>query len=1643
MLRLFVDNFWPLKHFLNYIFKKTLGDYIMNDLNLEEIEVGIKNNYSITLTNLKLNAYEINRKHLKSSPLKVLHGFIKRFDLVLDKEKLQIRIEGVHVLLMPVFDVEKLNNTIIKRKSQSSNDSVENSMIAGIVNSALANLEVSICNVCVKILSYEVTENDQDNPTFSIFLSKIDYNKQSSQIDQDKSFFFGKRISLDKFCIRLNKNIKDDVDIFFSADDERSAFNFFCDNSCIFVTKYEDENPFCTIKLDENGFEGLKVDININRLEFFINPLQLQLILSFFEVCNKIFKTNNPIDHKLTKRELVTPLKILNTRIVNIDIIVSLEMINFILIENNINKGVPKLWSFYENNYSRSIKTIENLESHYSYIEDNFFILSISDIRVFSTHNMADFSKITDLKLGTVYLKYIEYVEKFAKKTKEVLKFNNLNNSKYSIVNSVLSRDSIYQSAYQSANEYSESSMYRSATEEDLLLINNYNKLLEYDYIKTSYNILHLKPSSLSERFGLSAKLLNIMSSDMVSTYIQVNVGEIKFEVNPLLFFKFSRLWYDNLTIMNEIIFYFTNEKTVKQEGISVNEIVEEVKSDNIKLNEIKLERINFVIDIEEIDVKIHGLKIDNKQYQCSYYEDYYIKHISPLLMKENWQGAKIYQAKDQSIEKHTSTDMISILLNKVRVINITEIKDYLKSSELRIDLNQLLVYYRDGLIISFKNTEEVKAIRKFNTENEGKRSRVSSLDMKTYLIKEFECIFNTNKLVNRNWLISLFTKEEYEIQNFNMDNEIKAYRTESLQTFKVEDLENSSIEPDCSEFTRTILEITIAESICVTVNQRYLHHLIDFFDSFGFALNIFNIFLKDQRMLNSILRSRINDNYQIDFKSDANKTDSCLLTFKQINVEMSRVILCITEETSLGSNMLVKLTVGRLNFSNNQYNGVNEVLINLGDIQVTIGKENYILYTVNTKNFFNLVLKISNHDLDTYSNSKSVEYLTSILNQKELNGLLSETCFTGFVDYLECSKLKQNDIDGRISITFRNIVISPFYKGYNIEYINHVVSKLKNKGEKGNYIQLIDSREVNLDLNAEVDTLLVDFLNTSEQDKSKWTRAILAFDKIYFKRSLLESSFIVEKTQAILLADLSLDITSNLLNGFDINSINKEISQFKSLGFIEVLNIDYISLKYEIGKLTISTTVEIKAIEINCCKDSFKTLRSLVDIIMDRSNELQINFRVEKSNIEIPIKDNNTINFIENYQGKQSFDDERQSKSRKRSSIDTNIIIIDNKKPAVKNSLVITLQSLKIYLFKGKDFSFSENGKSVSFKSYQIEDSKKFDMVEDYFFQFIKNDNCIKNDNTRSRTKMRDYNNYLCLDLQNLKLSLKLYSQCEKIFNIKLCVDKLDVDDFVKKSKYKKLLSKFDYEKETPCFNIKVKMLKSDTEDSEIVSEVRIMPINILVDQYSIFLLMDFFNINLNGEKTKIEKEVKKRSPEVKTYKHISDPLSDTQDNKKKAFMVVNKPLDCEKKKMIYIRKLKIDEFFINFCYNSHELVLSKIKQTNFIELINISNIKDLKVYLKSYEFSGFKTLQEILEIIVSYWKNDIQNQLISPTTLTAISSIRPIVNIFSGFIDIFKQPWEYYKTEKSVKDGLTVGVRNFFLNFTTESLFLGEKVY
>jgi hypothetical protein len=223
-----------------------------------------------------------------------------------------------------------------------------------------------------------------------------------------------------------------------------------------------------------------------------------------------------------------------------------------------------------------------------------------------------------------------------------------------------------------------------------------------------------------------------------------------------------------------------------------------------------------------------------------------------------------------------------------------------------------------------------------------------------------------------------------------------------------------------------------------------------------------------------------------------------------------------------------------------------------------------------------------------------------------------------------------------------------------------------------------------------------------------------------------------------------------------------------------------------------------------------------------------------------------------------------------------------------------------------------------------------------------------------------------------------------------------------------------------------------------EVSFYLQIIPINILLDQFTLHFLLNFFKIKVDNtiieSEEKGESEMKRTSEQHDISQINSQMLLQSPGPTKESYN--------EEKLKFVSRRIIVHDFFINFCYNTQKLSLERIKRKEILEYMNISNINDLKLKLKHYDTRNKKPLLDVVNDIYNYWKNDIMKTQIVNAYLSSISIIRPFKNIVGGFVEIFKQPYQNYKNDRSIQDGIAKGVKNFVVSFSTESLTVGEKV-
>ena len=114
-----------------------------------------------------------------------------------------------------------------------------------------------------------------------------------------------------------------------------------------------------------------------------------------------------------------------------------------------------------------------------------------------------------------------------------------------------------------------------------------------------------------------------------------------------------------------------------------------------------------------------------------------------------------------------------------------------------------------------------------------------------------------------------------------------------------------------------------------------------------------------------------------------------------------------------------------------------------------------------------------------------------------------------------------------------------------------------------------------------------------------------------------------------------------------------------------------------------------------------------------------------------------------------------------------------------------------------------------------------------------------------------------------------------------------------------------------------------------------------------------------------------------------------------------------------------------------------------DYYELLNFTNIVDFNINIKEFILNNEITLENCFSNIFNFYFDDIVKKQLANSALHSISVLRPFVYCYDSFVDLIKMPIYYYKHNKGVSKGLKKGIKNMFVNFTTQGIFLGEKMY
>ena len=386
----------------------------------------------------------------------------------------------------------------------------------------------------------------------------------------------------------------------------------------------------------------------------------------------------------------------------------------------------------------------------------------------------------------------------------------------------------------------------------------------------------------------------------------------------------------------------------------------------------------------------------------------------------------------------------------------------------------------------------------------------------------------------------------------------------------------------------------------------------------------------------------------------------------------------------------------------------------------------------------------------------------------------------------------------------------------------------------------------------------------------------------------------------------------------------------------------------------------------------------------------------------------------------------------------------------------LLELDSLRLYIFSGSDFNFEDDTKNdLDLTDVQNQENKEKaeddkedqdDIDKNYLFKYSyqkkpKNKKILQI-NKRKKIEERDYKNYILLNIINLSFKIIGFSYFDFI------IDNFFIDDNFDKSQYNKIISKQDFSRDSKFLVCKFEISPhKEVNKNKNVEYLRIyltLPsLDILVDQLPLTFIIKFI-LSRNYDKNKENKD--KENDEINNDKNNKDAKNEDdieKINSKDSWE--DEDLENDKDLLIFINDISINSFMINFHYNSHKISYKKlISNREWIELLNgLGDIKDLNFKFKKYTKNIQTPLTDVIDELISLWKDDILQNQLADSILRGLTITRPFYKLYDGIKDLVVQPYLSYKKNEGIKKGFKKGMKSFFVSFSSQGLLFGEKIF
>ena len=1640
-----IINYIPVNMAVNFIFKQALSKYVIIDEdNANNIDKANQDNSFIILRNLKVNASEINSTYLKYSPMKIITGEIDLISFSFQSDKLTLRVSGVNIQLMPLF--EKQQQKEVQNEKIPKNDTQQQTKSSGgfintFVNYLLGQVEIIIEHVCFKVLTYDVKDDPTlTYPSVGLFLSKIaivknnkskpEINIEDNYINNENKkvlFLYGFNISVWNFCIKACENHIDEEKEFLNISKSIKEYN---DNDPSFIQMKHFFTKECTIlaldnskgasididiphKPSNSNNDDLDVNITINSIEIMLYPYQLHNLMMFSKVCALIY--NSPSSPPPSPKEEPQPqsqqpaqstkakLNFLGFDISGLNVNINMKGLNFVLYETMNNDITYKRLYFYNSTPYKEGSDLTGkgspVHKYYCYYDRNYYLFSINAITVHFQTNFEEDKSSLKVKVLGIKLTYINFLRR--EEAQKEVPSNNMEISCSSMSSSMMN-SAMFVSAIG----------IRPMDQEPLPNTNDLNEQVHFD----EFSILHVDEVQITQ-----------------SNNAELNVGvdNVVLSLHLVVFFPLINLLYSNILFPQQIRTVFNEEEydqkhpykppqevqpqTETTLNLNPPEIPKEKANNN---NNSKISTVTVHVHVDNVYMFVYPVKRDYQRLDGNeFFYQYYSHYILPFLSQPN--GVVFHQ---NIIERTKSPSRIMVNIPDINV-------NIMSNNTINLTIADLILQYNSYKIIHLQKHSGTPTAITLDLQTPNTTAISLSLtqeiivNVTPFIINEL-LMFMDNFFVGMN-ILQIYMNFQQKIYNDKTDKLFKLYKIKQFI-----DKEPSSPTTNSTTKVPTLLAVDgCIKTLTLNVNAKD----------------------KENSQEESLIRIVVSETkLGVQMKSDEE--------MKGVSVDVRSFKLGIKKK-NLQNSIINNAEQGNYCWIITTLIENNTPFIHLDFKFGTLFKKR----DYRGKEIINLLQQSSNGSISNNSSNVSSND-SSVFHNKE------------YETFLLTHQLPMDFMKTIIDLTINNVYIESFYSQVNdiSPSLNTLILAFtkQNKPSIVPLIPLAESSGMIMNLNLKLSKLYIDVFDKGNHDclVQNFSRALLIIEGLAVVVNPTIISLSLSNIYIFILNNFQFT-HKNITNQNELFSpkqhiffIQKNDSYLRRLGYMELFHLSTVKLqilpkKGDSKKMSIE--IKIDNIEFNTCEDGIYCVKLIVEFISTQMNNMVKNIlpTITESNNNSTNELNKTLNsssqnasslnvstssskeFIiqQDYFKVNKSNDTQISNT---SAITVNTIVINNneegnnKEPLNENEMKITLNCIKFTLYEGRDFDFDSQNNDITNipLDKKVEPKKQtnsvFQIDNDYFKKKKTQSTNNKDLTERARRTKRKISNNISFILTKLQTNI----QTEKQINTKsleVQIDNIEIEDNIPKSKYSKLFSRYYYNKQEDKF-LSLKFSVSTFEKKEYYSlDFNLTPINILIDFNSLNFILNSISYNPSNNFEVIDVEDLSRINNESNQKDLTNSKSmEKMLIEKQKQMSFNEQSQSQNEQSTQNDNFNFTHIFIE------ELFINVSFDHNYI----FPNISDLQIRIKQYNFTGTDEFQKQIETLMLLYIKSVLKQIPS-VMFHSISLLRPLANIVDGAFDLVKQPYYSFKSGKGITRGIGKGVKSFFFGLTGETLFLFEK--